>query len=66
MGRPAKLDRPVEKSISIPGSIHTRLELLLFSELEGRVPHGAWSKLVEGLLRDYLERVQGMGAGHNG
>lgn len=66
MARPAKLDRPVEKSISLPQSLHTRIELLLFSDLEGRVPHGAWSRLVEGLLRAHLERLQGQGAGHNG
>lgn len=59
MARPPKLDRPVEKSISLPASIHTRMELELFSELEGRVPHGAWSKLVTTLLREYIAKLDG-------
>lgn len=57
MPRPANVDRPVEKNISIPESLHTRVELLLFSEIEGRVPHGAWSRLVQGLLRAHLESL---------
>lgn len=56
MARTKLIDRPVEKTISIPKSIHDRLELQLFSELQGRVPHGKWSELVVGLLREYLEK----------
>jgi len=55
MARPRKAIRPVEKSISLPEDIVTRIDLLLFSELEGRVPHGAWSRYVSGLIRQDLE-----------
>lgn len=61
MARPPKLDRPVEKTLSIPASVHTRIELELFSELEGRVPHGKWSALVTELLREYVRKLDGEG-----
>ena len=57
MARQKKVDRPVEKSISIPSSIHNRVELLLVSPLEGKVPHGAWSGLVTQLLKQYLQSL---------
>jgi len=31
---------------------------MLFSELEGRVPHGAWQKLLTQLLGEWLSRVE--------
>lgn len=57
MPQPFKADRPIEKTISIPTSIHTRVELQLFSELEGRVPHGAWSRLTSKLLEEWLAKL---------
>lgn len=57
MPRIKQIDRPVEKSISIPSSIHTRVELQLFSELEGRVPHGAWSRLTSQLMEEWLAKL---------
>lgn len=56
-GQPAKVDRPVRLEIRLPESLHTRLELLLFSELEGRVPQGKWSAYFESLARDDLGRL---------
>lgn len=58
MPKPKRIDRPVLKNISLPQSVVVPVELELFSELEGRVPHGAWSRLVESLLRDYLTRTR--------
>ena len=54
MARPRKLDRPTEKNISLPASLVAHVELELFSELEGRVPHGAWAKYIERLIRQDL------------
>lgn len=59
MPKPQRVDRPVEKSISLPRSLTTQVDLLLYSELEARVPHGAWAKLVEQLLRQHLATIQG-------
>ena len=52
MPRPKKVDRPIEKSINIPESLVAQVELHLFSELEGRVPFGAWSELMKKLLKE--------------
>ena len=57
MARPKKTDRPIEKNISLPQSIVARVELELFSELEGRVPFGAWQRYIVGLIEaDMLKR----------
>lgn len=51
MPRKPNIDRPVPLEISLPESIHTRLMLHLFSELEGRVPKGSYSNF-------FIERIQ--------
>ena len=56
MGRPRKAIRPVEKNISLPEDIVARVELELYSELEGKVPFGAWQRYLEGLIREDLAR----------
>ena len=57
MPRPAKVDRPVEKSISFPESLCVQVDLILWSELEQRVPHGAWSRYVRALIEADLQRL---------
>ena len=67
MPRPLKTDRPVEKSINLPTSLCTQVDLLLWSELEEKVPTGAWSKYVVSLIeqdlesRRLLKRGEGLG-----
>lgn len=56
MPRPRKTDRPVEKNISLPTSTVARVELELFSELEGKVPFGAWQKFLVGLIDEHFAR----------
>lgn len=59
MPRPKKTDRPVEKNISLPESIVLRVELELHSELEGRVPFGAWQRYIVGLIEaDLAKKAQ--------
>lgn len=58
-GKPAKVIRPVEKKISIPEDVVAQIDVLMWSELEGKVPFGAWSRLVTELLREHLARQQG-------
>jgi len=54
-GRPAKVVKSVEKTISLPLEVVLKIDLLLFSELEGKVPHGSWSRFVTTLLNRYLK-----------
>jgi hypothetical protein len=55
MARPKLAIRPVEKTISIPESLVAQVELELYSPLEGKVPHGAWSRYIKSLLQRDLE-----------
>jgi hypothetical protein len=57
-GRPTKVDRPLYRKIAIPESINAQIELMLWSELEGRVPFGALSSYIEGLIRADLQKRQ--------
>lgn len=41
----------VQLNVALPLDVHTRLSAHLFSELEGRVPHGAYSRFLIELLR---------------
>lgn len=55
MPRPLKLDRPVGVKIWLPQSIFEKLRRELYSEVEGKVPHGAQSELCEILITRWLE-----------
>jgi len=54
MPRPRKAIRPMEKNLSLPQDLVAAVELELYSEIDGRVPFGAWSKYVEELIRKDL------------
>lgn len=56
MGRPRKAVPSIEKNISLPRDLVARVDLELYSDLEGKVPFGAWQRYVESLIRADLER----------
>lgn len=58
MGRPKKAIPSIEKNISIPEDLCLRVDLLLHSEVEGRVPHGGWSRYITDLIRRDLKGKQ--------
>ena len=45
-------------SLWVPEDLRARLDLLLFSDLEGRVPFGAYTNFYSELLRTRLESVE--------
>ena len=51
MPRRPNLERPVKLTLSLPETWRTRLDLQLFSPLEGRVPQGRYQEF-------FLERLQ--------
>ena len=53
-GRPAKTIPSTPINLSIPQDLYARLKLHLWSDVEGRVPHGKQSEFFEQLLRDYF------------
>ena len=55
MGRP-KLVEPTERvHFHMPQGLYARIALSLHSEVEGRVPYGAWGNLINPLLKEHLE-----------
>lgn len=58
MPRVKRINRPVEKKISLPEDLVAQVDLHLYSELEEKVPFGSWSALVETLLRGHLAQVK--------
>lgn len=57
MARPRKAIRSVEKNVSLPEDLVAKVDLELWSELEGKVPFGAWQRYVERLIREDLAKA---------
>lgn len=55
MPRAKHIDPPKHIGTVIPESLWSKVQLELYSELEGKVPYGAFQKLVRGLLTDWLK-----------
>lgn len=55
MGRRRLIDRPKEWKLSLPSSLTDEVEARLTDPLTGAVKYGARTKLIERLLRDWLE-----------
>jgi hypothetical protein len=58
MGKRAKVDRPIEKSIMLPKSVVEAVDTHLVDPLTDRPGHGAWSRLLTGLLTEWLRQQQ--------
>lgn len=56
MGRRFNIVRPVKLHTHIPEDLRAKLDLHLYSELEGRIPIGAYARFFEQLLKDYFSR----------
>ena len=54
-GRKSQIDRPTRIEIWLPESLHTKLRLELFSEVEGKVPYGKMSELGVSLFSEWLK-----------
>lgn len=55
MPRKPNIDKPQRLEISFPESEKGQLDLLLLSEVEGRVPLGSYSNFFRERLREYLD-----------
>ena len=56
MARRPNLIPSVQLNVALPLGVYTQLTARLYSELEGRVPHGAYSRFIAETL---LERMNG-------
>ena len=57
MARPKKTVRTVPKNICLPEDLVAKMELELYSEVEGKIPFGAQQEFFTRLLRDYFTKV---------
>jgi len=58
MPKPANLIPSKQLNVALPLPLFTQLSLHLSSDLEGRVPHGAYSRFLSDLLRAHFERAE--------
>lgn len=56
MGRPRKAIPAVSRTIQFPLDVSQALDIILYSPLEGRSPHGALSEYVVQAVREKLKR----------
>lgn len=57
-GRKPKTDRGIPTNLHLPESVRTKIDLLLFSELERRVPVGAYQRFFLRLLDAFFETTE--------
>ena len=55
MPRVKKIDRPVAMRVYLPQSVFDKLQLELYSELEGKGPHGKQSEVLTELTINWLK-----------
>jgi hypothetical protein len=53
-GRPALIERPTALNLSLPATERAKLDLLLYSELEQRIPKGAYQQFFLARLREFF------------
>ena len=58
MSRRPNVVPPQLLNLSLPLDVHSKLTLHLYSELEQRVPHGAYSRFIQERIREYFEHKQ--------
>lgn len=54
MPRPANILRPVKLTTTFPEDIRARLDLYLYSDLERRVPQGAYQRFLTDRTREFF------------
>lgn len=55
MPRPRAVTPPIKLTTYVPADLRGRLDAHLWSNAEGRVPHGAYQGFLAMLLREYFE-----------
>lgn len=54
VGRPPNVLRPCKLSVYLPEDLKAKLDLHLFSAVEGRIPHGAYSGFFADRVREFF------------
>jgi hypothetical protein len=54
MSRPSRIIRPVKITTYIPEDLRAQLALFLYSEVEGRIPLGAYANFFTERIREFF------------
>lgn len=57
MAKPKNVIPSIEKKIQISSDLCARMELELFSDVEGKIPYGKQSEFINNLIREHYKRV---------
>lgn len=58
MARPSNVLRPVHLHTTIPEDLRARMDLHLYSDVEKRVPMGAYQQFICGLVKDFFDQAR--------
>lgn len=58
MPKPPNVIRPYRLNINIPEDLKVKIDLHLWSEVEGRVPHGAHRAFFIQLANEYFKKIE--------
>lgn len=58
-GRPPNTLRPAKLTTYLPEDLRAKLDLYLFSPVEGRVPHGAYTKFLAERVQEFFNPESG-------
>jgi hypothetical protein len=58
MPRPKKAIPSIRKNICLPEPLVNRVDLILHSELEGKVPFAAWQEFIIEAVEEKLKRME--------
>lgn len=56
-GRPANIIPSERMTLWLPADLRARIDLHLFSEVEGRIPRGAYTEFFSSLAREYIAQL---------
>lgn len=57
MPRRPNIEPSSRLELKLPESLRAKLDLILWSDAEGRVPHGAYAKFITRLLAEYFDKL---------
>lgn len=57
-GRPPNVLRPSKLTTYLPEDLRAKLDLYLYSEIEGRVPHGAYARFLAERVKEFFDKKQ--------
>lgn len=57
MPKPPNIQRPTKLHLALPEDVRAKLDLFLYSQVEGRIPHGAYQKFLVERIQEYFSRT---------